>query len=273
MVKEALDAAGPFTFLAVRFCIAALVMLPFLARLSPSARARGGKLALQGGLVLGVVGFAGYGFQTVGLQFTTAARAAFVTGTSVVLVPVISALFLRKAIPGPAWLGVLLAVSGMALLSLGPDVLAGGELFSHATLAGDLLVFVCAVAFAVHIVLVGELANRIDVVALTTWQLVGSALLGIVFALALERPAMSQLPVILPAALFTGVFATAAAFLLQIRAQRATTATHTALIFSTEPIFGALFAYLLVGEVLGAGALVGCVLILAGMVIAHRSPG
>jgi drug/metabolite transporter (DMT)-like permease len=117
--------------------------------------------------------------------------------------------------------------------------------------------------------LAGEYAPRLDVLPLTWVQLAVAAGLACLATLALEHPRLEQVGPILPAAAFTGIFATVVAFTIQLRAQRFTSATHTALIFSTEPVFGALFAYLLAGEVLAPAAIVGCGLILAGMLVAQ----
>lgn len=268
MVKDALNAAGPFTFLALRFAIATAAMVPFLA-LARGESWRVGRAAWIGGGVLGVVLYAGFGFQTAGLQWTTPARAAFVTGLSVVIVPLFAAAFLGRSIRPRVWTGVVLALLGMALLSLGPDVFSGGAWFSTATAVGDLLVIGCALAFALHITLVGEYAPRHGDLPLSVMQFAVAALLAITSAFTLERPTLAQVAPILPAAAFTGLLATAGAFVVQVRAQRQTTATRTALVFSAEPVFGALFAYLLVGETLGPAALAGCALILAGMLVAQ----
>ncbi len=267
MVKDALAAAGPFTFLTVRFALAALVMAPLLAT-ARQRRAWSVRLTVSGAIV-GVALFAGYAFQTVGLQFTTPARAAFVTGISVVIVPVISALVLRKRVGRGAWMGVVLAAFGLAALSLGPDLLAGAPLFQGATALGDVIVFGCALAFAVHIVIVGEMSPRHGTYGLALAQIATAAVLGLLFAAAVERPTGGQIVAILPAAAFTGVVATVLAFTVQVRAQRFTSATHTALVLSLEPVFGAVFAYLLIGETLSPPALLGCALILTGMLVAQ----
>lgn len=268
MVKEALASTGPLAFLALRFAFAAALMEPFL-RPRRGGGLPVGRSTARAGAALGVALFAGYAFQTVGLQFTTPARAAFITGISVVLVPLLSAFGLRRAVVRGVWAGVALAAVGLALLSLGPDLLRGGPLLSAATALGDLIVFGCAVAFAVQIVLVGEFAPRHDVAALTAYQLLVAAALAIGFTVLFERPTPAGLWANLPAAAFTGAVATVLAFVIQARAQRFTTPTRTALVFSTEPVFGALAAFLLVGEVLAPLALLGCALILAGMVVAQ----
>jgi drug/metabolite transporter (DMT)-like permease len=178
-------------------------------------------------------------------------------------VPAIAAVVSRRW-PAPALLlGVGLAAGGLGLLSLRE---------AAAVQLGDLLVLGCALAFALHILVLGHLALRFDVLSLTTWQIVGAAALTTVGAALFEQPSAAQLGAILPAAAFTGLFATVAAFYLQTQAQRFTTPTHTALIFSTEPVFAGLFGYLLAGERLDGQALLGCGLILAGMLVAQLAP-
>jgi drug/metabolite transporter (DMT)-like permease len=272
MVKDALAFAGPFAFLALRFSLATLLLAPLLAW-RPRRAALGQPGLVRSGAALGVLLCAGYGFQTAGLQFTTPARAAFITGLSVVIVPLLTAGVLRKRIAAGVWLGVALATLGLALLSLGPEVLVGGALIQSSTLVGDLLVLGCAFVFGGHVFMAGEYAPRLDVLTLTWVQLGVAALLAACLTLGLEHPRLEQLGPALPAAAFTGVFATVVAFTIQLRAQRFTPATHTALIFSTEPVFAALFAYLLAGERLGPVEIAGCALILAGMLAVQLLPG
>ena len=267
MVKDAVSAFPVFAFLTIRFTFAALSLAPLVAirtrqraasdpapwrsRLTP-ARTVGPALA---GLAL----FAGYGFQTAGLQLTTPAKAGFITGLSVVIVPVIAALALRQRLPRAAWLGVALATAGLALLSLQRDL---------AVERGDLLVFFCALAFAAQILLTGILARRYDPLRFTLVEVVVVAVLSGAISLLFEEPSWPSLRV-LGAALFTGVLATSAAFGIQTAAQRFTSSAHTALIFATEPVFAALFSFLLIGELLTARQIFGAALILAGMLVAE----
>ena len=267
MVKDALAFAGPFVFLALRFSLATLLLAPLLAW--ARRRASLDLSLVRAGGVLGCLLCAGYALQTTGLQFTTPARAAFITGLSVVVVPLLTAGVLRKRVAPGAWLGVGLATLGLALLSLGEDLLAGGSMVAAGTLVGDLLVLGCAFVFGAHVFLAGEYAPRLDVLTLTLVQFGVAAVVAASLTLGIEHPRLEQLGPVLPAAAFTGVFATLMAFTIQLRAQRFTSATHTALIFSTEPVFGAGFAYLLAGEVLAPVAVLGCALILAGMLVAQ----
>ena len=213
-------------------------------------------------MLLGVALFAGYAFQTAGLHLTTPAKAGFITGLSVVIVPLFAALILRQPPGRNAWLGVGLAVVGLAFLTLQPGLQVA---------PGDLLVLACAFAFAAHILLTGYFAPRYDPLALTLGSIVTVAILSGAAALIFDRPwdPAALTPSVLFAAAFTGVLATSVAFGLQTSAQRFTTATHTALIFAAEPVFAGLFSFLLIGEVLGLKQVLGCLLILAGMVVAE----
>ena len=277
MVKNAVASFPVFSFLALRFTFAALALLPFVVLRQRNARTHvlGSRAALPpllpssplrlraaAPVLLGVALFAGYAFQTAGLHLTTPAKAGFITGLSVVIVPLFAALILRQPPARNAWLGVGLAVVGLAFLTLQPGLQVA---------PGDLLVLACAFAFAAHILLTGHFAPRYDPLSLTLGSIVTVAILSGAAALIFDRPLdpAALTPSVLFAAAFTGVLATSVAFGLQTSAQRFTTATHTALIFAAEPVFAGLFSFLLIGEVLGLKQVLGCLLILAGMVVAE----
>jgi drug/metabolite transporter (DMT)-like permease len=264
MVRAAVADTGPFTFLALRFSLAAgLLALLFAGRLRHA-----GRRAWAAGALVGLFLFAGYAFQTMGLRDTTASRAGFITGLAVVLVPFVAWAWLRRP-PGPGpFAGVLLAVAGLALLAWQPgERLAFGR--------GDWLVLACAVAFALHIVALGAFAPRLDARALAAAQIATAAGLALVAAAWLESADLAADPptaTVLGAAAFTGLFATAVAFAVQSSAQAHTTPTHVALIFATEPVFAALAGVALAGETLTRSAWAGCALILVGMLTAELWP-
>jgi drug/metabolite transporter (DMT)-like permease len=268
MVKDAVATYPVFSFLALRFSFAALALLPVVLlrrgrsrqqRKSPPSSLRAGLSTAAAPILMGMALFAGYALQTFGLRLTTPAKAGFVTGLSVVIVPVVATLALHQKLARGAWLGVGLATAGLALLTLNAGFSVN---------PGDVLVFGCAVAFACQILLTGRFAPRFDPLLLTFGQIVVVALLAAAAALVVERPAIPTGSVLFAAA-FTGILATSLAFGVQTVAQRFTSSTRTALIFATEPIFAALFSFLLIGEVLGLRQLAGCGLILAGMVLAE----
>ncbi len=260
MVQDAVSGYPVFSFLALRFALATLVLVPFLMRLDrPSALERVRDAWLPG-ILVGLALFAGYAFQTFGLRYTTPAKAGFITGLAVVMVPIGQALFLRRAPGRGPVVGVALATVGLALLSLDASLSVS---------LGDVLVFCCAIAFAAHILLVGRFAPAWAPVRLAFVQIATVAVLSGSMALLLDRPLGWPAGNVWFAAVFTGLLATSLAFFLQSRAQQATSPTHTALIFAAEPVFAGIFSFLLIGEVLGPRQIAGCALIVAGMLAAE----
>jgi drug/metabolite transporter (DMT)-like permease len=260
VVKVAVETVDPLAFVASRFGVGALALaLLFHRRLG---RATPG--LWRAGAVLGAALFAGFAFQTFGLRESTPARAGFITGLSVVLVPLLVAALLRRR-PGRSTLvGVGLCFLGMALLSapLSADEWAVGSW------RGDALVLLCALAFALHIVGVGHYAGRHDAAAITVAQLaVVAGLAGLLGVLTGAGPPVA--PTSWPAIAYMGVIATAVVFLLQNWAQIHTSPTHTALIFALEPVFAALFSWLFYGEALTPRMSGGGLLIVVGIVVAE----
>lgn len=267
VVKEALDHASVFAFMAVRFTLAALVMAAiYHARLRSFTRGD-----WWAGAKIGFFMFTGYAFQTVGLGFTTPSKAGFITGFGVVLVPISLALFWGRRINRWVWAGALAALVGMYFLTVPPEGLRG---LNH----GDLLVLACAVMFAFHIILVGVYSPKHSVPALSLVQVATTAALSAasvpVLAFTGWEPArLAWSGQLVWAIVITAVGATAMAFTLQVWAQKFTTATHTAILFSLEPVFAALTSYLVLHERLGGRALAGAGLILAGILLAElRGP-
>lgn len=264
MVKEAVASYPVFAFLSVRFALALLALLPALLW----RRKRAGRPRWQGhewraGILVGLALFAGYGFQTFGLQFTTPAKAGFITGLSVVMVPLFSAAILRQAPDSGAIAGVVMATFGLALLTW------QGEL---SVVVGDILVLACAVSFAMHIIALGAFAPRMDALNLLAVQIGTVTVLSLGVSLLTEWPWPALPAETLGAAAFTGVAATTVAFGIQTVAQRFTSPTHTALIFAMEPVWAGLFSFWLIGERLGPRSVVGAGLILAGMLVAELAP-
>ncbi len=279
MVQEAVTGFPVFAFLSLRFILATAVLLPLFLRFRRSwqpgnvgaassavvlsEKVGTSQTSLLPGIIIGLALFAGYAFQTFGLRATTPAKAGFITGFSVVLVPLGETLFLRRPPSRNAIFGVGLAAVGLALLSLQSDLSVS---------FGDLLVLCCAIAFAAHILLIGHFAPSWPPLRLAFVQIATVAVVSSLAALSVDRPIGWPPGNVWFAAAFTGLFATALAFFIQSRAQQATTSTHTALIFAAEPVFAGIFSFLLIGEVLGPRQILGCVLILAGM-LAAEYPG
>lgn len=255
-VQNALGAVGPLTFVAWRFMMASALLIALFHR---RLRAMTRQEALSGGL-MGVWLAGGYIFQTIGLQRTTTAKTGFITGLNVVIVPVLATMLLRR--PPGRWpvVGIVAATVGLAVLSLNQDL-------SVAT--GDLWVLGCAVMFALHIITVARFSPQYDSIRLSVGQIVAVAILATGTAFTFETPTLDLPLATWGAIAFTGVVATALVFSLQVYVQRFTTPTHTALLFSLEPVFAAFFGWWLAHETLGAKELIGCGLILAGMIVAE----
>jgi drug/metabolite transporter (DMT)-like permease len=253
-VKDAVALYPLFAFLAVRFAIATATLAPFAAtRLR--ALGRGGGAA---GAWLGLLLAAGYALQTAGLERTTVSGTGFVTGMYVVLTPLIALGLFGSAIAPAAWAGVALSTAGLLML-------AG----VHGSAGGDLLVLAGAAVYSLQIVLMERYAPRYDALAFTLVEMGAAAVGLLVVALARDELDVPRGWTVWGALLVTGVFASALAFLLQTWAQRRTSATRTALVFALEPVFAALFGYTLDGDRLGALGWGGCVLIMAGIVLAE----
>lgn len=253
MVKDAVASYPVFSFLAIRFSLATLALLLIGGHRLPRLGWRGS----GAGVLIGAFLFASYGLQTTGLQHTSASKAGFITGLSVIMVPVLSVGLLRRKPERPAMIGVLLATLGLGVLTLTRDL-------NVAT--GDLIVLGCALAFALHIISVSVFAPRWDPLALTIVQLATVACVSAMVAVSTERPLPAPTSAPWFAAAFTGVLATALAFAIQTTVQRLTTPTHTALIFAAEPVFAALFGVLLAGDAFTSQLAAGGILIVVGTI-------
>lgn len=267
LVKNALTDSSVFGFLAVRFLLAAIVMAAIFWRSLRDANTAD----IRAGIFLGIIMFGGYAFQTLGLLTTTPSKAAFITGSSVVLVPIFHGIFWKSKIGLTVWIGALAALGGLYFLTVPREGL--GRLNG-----GDLLVGCCAVVFALHIVSVGHFSPKHSVGALTFYQIATTAVLSIVAVPVasithLETPQFHASGPVLIAIIVTAIFATAFAFSIQIWAQKHTSPSHVAILFSLEPVFAGVTSYLWLGERLSGKALSGALLILAGILVAEMKGG
>jgi drug/metabolite transporter (DMT)-like permease len=254
-VKDAVAIYPLFAFLALRFAIATLTLAaPAFRRLRTLGRP-GVAAAAFAGALLG----SGYALQTAGLERTSVSSTGFITGLYVVLTPLLALAVFRVRLGREVWVGVALATAGLALLS----GIHGGSL------AGDLLVLAGAAVYALQIVLMERYAPRYDALAFTLVEMAAAFAGLLVVALAAGQLGVPHGWTMWGALLVTGVFASALAFLAQTWAQRRTSATQTALAFSLEPVWAALFGFTLAGDRLGATGWLGCGVIMAGIVLAE----
>ncbi|MCR2822131.1 DMT family transporter [Lederbergia panacisoli] len=266
LVQNAIAFLEPFSFNGIRFLIAALLLGFWFFLFEKRQLQYLDKKLVISGFVLGIWLFLGYAFQTMGLLYTSSSKAGFITGLSVVLVPLFS-LFILKLKPGMnAVIGVSVATGGLYLLTMTDTVSLN---------IGDGLVFFCAIAFALHIIFTGKYSKKYPSLLLTLVQISTVSILSIIFAFLTEdwrlaiQPAVLFKGNVLAALIITSVFATALAFLAQTSVQKYTTPTRVALIFATEPVFAAATGYFWADERLSYSALFGCLLIFVGMIFAE----
>lgn len=255
VVKGALVASSPLAFLALRFAIATAALSPIVDFRAPWSGAE-----LRGGLLLTALLATGFATQAVGLQYTTPARSAFIVALSSVLAPVVAFAVLRQR---PRWLvaaAVLVAGGGIYLLTA-PD--SGG------LNRGDLWTLVTATVFGGHIVAVAELSKRHDARRLVWLQLAGTTVGATAAAALLESVRFEWSLGLVGALLFTGVIATAAALVWQMRAQRHMSSARAALLLCFEPVFATIASWLWLGERLSLTQWIGAGMIVAGMIVAE----
>ncbi|GGK69804.1 DMT family transporter [Amphritea balenae] len=256
-----MDHLGPFGFNGSRFLLGAVSLLPLLLFFKP--RPGTCKIApmLRGSVAAGTFLFLGASLQQAGLLYTSAGNAGFITGLYIIIVPLIG-LFLGQITRLNTWLGGLLAVTGLYYLSVGDD-------FSINT--GDLLVLGSALFWAGHVVIIGKLASELDNLRLAIIQFFICALLSLLVAFIFEQDTLSLKNVALawqPIA-YAGLFSVGIAYTLQVVAQRDAPASHAAIIMSLEAVFALLGGWWLLEEEFSTRSIIGCSLMLAGMIISQ----
>lgn len=266
--RAGMEYIGPFTFNGIRFALGSLVLLPFIiwrkkvqGRHDNNISASKPKPFWIAGIIAGVVLFGGASLQQVGITQTTAGKAGFITGLYVIIVPIIG--IFKQQHPGKAlWAGALLAVIGMYLLSI-----TGNLKLKN----GDFLVFLSAFLWAAHVQVIDFFSGRVDVLKLAALQFAICSIASICIAFITE---IITLPSILQASipiLYGGILSVGIAYTLQVVAQQKANPSHAAIILSLETVFAALGGWMILDEKLSARALVGCSLMLGGMLIAQRN--
>ena len=274
--RAGMEFVGPFTYNAVRFALGALSLVPLLFIFRPARptehpgraeaderhdRRRARLSFLRDGTIAGILLFGGSSFQQVGLVYTTAGKAGFITGLYVVIVPIVGAMLGRRTDRG-RWTGAILAVIGLYFLSITQ---------SFTILRGDFLVFLCAFFFAAHVLLLARLSRLWNPLQLAAVQYAVCSLLSFAVAiptesLALEGILEAWLPIF-----YGGVFSVGVAYSLQVIAQRDAHPAHAAILLSLEGAFAALGGFLVLGELLSPRDILGCAFMLAGMLASQST--
>ncbi|MGB0447037.1 MAG: DMT family transporter [Pseudomonadales bacterium] len=266
--RVGMETMGPHLFNGVRFIMGGLVLLPVVYWLSKRRPERNEQITtstqqlLLAGLLAGSFLFAGATLQQVGLQYTTAGKAGFITGLYIFFVPAIGLCFGMRTSLG-TWLGALLAIWGLYLLSVRDDF----------TLSrGDTLQLLCAIAFAGHVLVIGYLAGRYDTIKLSAIQFLVAGVLAFIVAIFTETITWQMIvDTAIPLA-YAGLMSTGVAYTLQVVAQQHAHSSHAAIILSSEGVFAVLGGWLFLSEQLPIQGLLGCGLMLAGMLLSQLWP-
>ncbi|MGM0845442.1 MAG: DMT family transporter [Bacillota bacterium] len=263
IIQNAISILPPFTFNTVRFSLAGLSLLALLL-IKEKGRIQLSLQSFLPGLLLGCFLFLGYAFQTFGLLYTTPAKAGFITGLSVILVPFLALMILKQKPAAASMAGAASAAFGLYLLAAG---------HAQSVNIGDLLVMICALGFACHIIFTDKYSKVISALQLTVIQILTVAALSLVSMLLFEdwqssltMTTLSQ-PEVMTALIVTALLATSAAYFIQTSAQKYTSPARVSVILTMEPVFAALFSYLLISEELTGLAMTGCLFIFLGMLM------
>ncbi len=255
--RVGMDYVGPFTFNGVRFALGGLSLVPliFVLRREAPPEPPGRATSLKAGLAAGAVLFAAASLQQVGLLYTTAGKAAFITCLYLVLVPAAGVLLGRRTTAG-TWLGSLVAVAGLYLLCVKEDFTVG---------YGDFLELAGAVFWTAHILLIDRYSRRVDTLQLAFFQFMACADGSLAVAAAVEEITLGGLGLAAVPILYGGLCSVGVAYTLQIVGQKDAPPSHAAIILSLETVFAAVGGYLILGERLGTREALGCALMMAGM--------
>ena len=264
--RVGMDYVGPFTFNGVRFALGSLFLLPFIAATRKGRRSNGEnrsslhpRTIFSASILAGFVLFLGASLQQVGIVYTTAGKAGFITGMYVILVPILGIHWGQKTSTG-TWMGAVLAIVGLYLLSVTGDFTIS---------KGDLFVLIGAFFWAGHVLLLGWLSPKMDSLVLASTQFAVCSVLSIITAFSVETVILDNIIQGAIPILYGGLLSVGIAYTLQVVAQRTAHPAHASIILTLEGAFAAIGGWLILNEVLSMRSLVGCALMLAGMLVSQ----
>ncbi len=266
--RVGMEYVGPFTFNGVRFALGSLSLLPLIIVTRKKRRSGGEeqptlqpRTVLGASILAGLVLFLGASFQQVGIVYTTAGKAGFITGMYVILVPIIGSRWGQKTTTG-TWIGAILAITGLYLLSM-----TGNFTISK----GDLLVLISAFFWAGHVLLLGWLSPKTDSLVLASTQFAVCSVLSMMTAFGVEAVTLESIIRGAVPILYGGLMSVGVAYTLQVVAQRTAHPAHASVILTLEGAFAAIGGWLILGEILSIRSLVGCALMLLGMLVSQSA--
>ncbi len=263
-----MEYVGPFTFNGIRFGLGTISLLPLLIMTGRQKKKSGeikrtsGKILISGGIITGLALFSGASLQQVGLVYTTAGNAGFITGLYIVFVPVLG-LFFKQSSDMSTWLGIVLAATGLYFLSI-------TDKFTISF--GDLVVLLGTFFWAGHVLIIGWLSPKTDSIKLAVCQFSVCSVLSLIVAFFTEPIAIDAIIKAAVPILYGGLASVGVAYTLQVVAQKDAKADHAAIILSMESPIAAFGGWLILGEVMSQRGFLGCALMLCGMLVSQIKP-
>ncbi len=260
-----MDYLEPFTFNGVRSLIGGAALIPCIAILQMTGGKEGGNVSgnrkdlAAGGIACGLLLFAATSLQQIGIQYTTAGKAGFITAFYIVIVPVFG-IFLRKKIGYKIWIAVVMALLGLYFLCMTEQFSVG---------KGDILIFACALIFSVHILVIDHFSPRVDGVRMSCIQFFVCGIASLPFMFLLETPRVGDMVNGWIPLLYAGVLSCGVAYTLQIIGQRNVNPAVASLILSLESCFSVLAGWAVLGERLSVRESMGCVLMFGAIILAQ----
>ena len=263
--RAGMEYVGPYTFNAIRFALGGISLIPLLLISKkrkfdissfPGFR---NKYFIYGGIAAGIILFLGSTFQQTGIVYTTAGKAGFITGLYIIFVPLFG-LFLKSKTSAGTWIGAIVAVAGLYLLSVTESFSIG---------LGDLLVLISGIFWAAHVLLIGKISTKTDPIQLAFLQFLICSFLSLLAALISETSTIQNIYDASLPILYAGICSVGIAYTLQVVAQREAHPAHAAIIMSLEAVFALIGGWLVLAESIPLRGLIGCVLMLAGMLISQ----
>ncbi len=271
IIKVALNDVSPMTFVATRFLIATIILLPFYFKI----KNRFNKTITLSGILLGTMFFLGFATQTIGLKFTSATKSGFITGTFVLFTPIFQLLFEKKKPSKGNLLGVVLVLAGLIFLSSkGNSILDIFHEIGAGFNIGDFFTLLCAIFFAMYLVYLDILTKKFEFFPLVILQVGSTAILGIIFSIGLSIFNIEQMTITISknlifALLYTSILATVVSTTLQTKFQKYLTPTKVGIILSFEPIFSAITAFIILNERISRFSFLGGLFIFTGLLVAE----
>lgn len=255
---------GAFTFNGIRFAIGSISLIPLIIYIDKKREKDNrstitSKEIIVSGVLVGTAAYASSTFQQIGIIYTTAGKAGFITGLYMILIPIMG-IFLGHRIGKKSWIGIVLAVIGLYFLSI-------NEYFSIGY--GDLLEVICALFSSIHILTIDHYSKRVDPLKLSFVQFVTCSILSFISALIFEQITMHSILKALIPILYGGFLSVGVAYTLQVVAQKNAKPSHAGVILSMESVFGAIGGALILGESMSERGYVGCILIIIGIILSQ----